>query len=171
MTRVKRDAIAYLLIVVFCIVMLAWAIPAYSPPYPGYGASPALVPIVAVGVMLFMTCVSLIFVAMALYMHKPLPEEEREFPEDLKDGGGFTQVGRVNMKHLARIMLPCVFLVIAIEYLGYIPAAFIFLVIFQYAVGCRRCIQSIVVSVVLTAVLYIIMRYGFSVPVPGPQLF
>ena len=171
MTRIKRDGIAYLLIVAFCIVMLAWAIPTYSPPYPGYGASPALVPIVAVCVMLFMTCISLIFVGMALFMNKPLPVEEGQFPEDIENDGGFTQVGRVNLKHLAGIMLPCVFLVVGIEYLGYIPAAFIFLIIFQYVVGCRRCMQSIVVSVVLTMVLYIIMRYGFGVPVPGPHYF
>lgn len=171
MTRIKRDAIAYLLIVVFCIVMLAWAIPTYSPAYPGYGASPALVPIVAVCIMLFMTCISLIFVGMAVFMHKPLPAEEREFPEDLKDDAGFTQVGRIDIKHLAKIMLPCMFLVATIDFIGYIPAALIFLAMFQYAVGCRRWTQLIVVSVVLTAVLFIIMRYGFSVPVPGPHFF
>jgi len=170
-TRLKRDTIAYLLIIGFCIVMLAWAIPEYTPDYPGYGASPALVPVVAVCVMLFMACVSLIFIAMATYMHKPIPAEEREFPEDMKDGGGFTQVGRVNLKHLASIMLPCVFLVIAIQYIGYMPASLLFLMGFQYVIGCRRWGLAIVAAIVLTSALYVVMRYGFSVPVPGPQFF
>lgn len=171
MTRVKRDSIAYLLIVGFCILMLTWAIPTYTPPYPGYGASPALMSNVAVGVMLFMAILSLIRVAIAVYTNKPICSEEIDFPEDLKDGGGFTQVGRVNLKHLAFTMIPCILLVVAIEYIGYMLASFAFLMVFQYVIGCRKWLQAIVVSIVLMAVLYIVMRYGFGVPVPGPQLF
>lgn len=170
MTRIKRDTIAYLVIVVFCIVMLSWAIPNYTPAYPGYGASPALVPIVSVCVMLVMAILSLIRVAVAVYTNKPVCAEETEFPEDMKDGGGFTQVGRLKMKHLAYTMLPCVLLVIVIDYIGYIIGSLVFLMIFQYAIGCRKWLQMIVVTIALTAALYIIMRYGFGVPVPGPEL-
>jgi hypothetical protein len=151
--------------------MLVWAIPTFTPPYPGYGASPALVPMVAVGVMLFMASLSLIYLVLALYLKKPIPVEEREFPEDLEGGGGFTQTGRVHLSHLLKIVIPSVLLVILIEYIGYVLASFIFLLVLQYVVGSRRWVQSTVVSVVLTATLYIIMRYGFGVPVPGPQLF
>jgi hypothetical protein len=171
MTRITRDSIAYCTIIGFCILMLSWAIPTYTPPYPGYGASPALVPIVAVSIMLFMACLSLVFIGLAAYQKKPLPVEEREFPEDLKDDGGFTQVGRVNMKHLVSVMLPCVFLVVAIEYIGYMLTSFLFLMIFQYIIGSRKWIQTIVLSIIMTAVLYVVMRYGFSVPIPGAQLF
>jgi hypothetical protein len=151
--------------------MLTWAIPTYTPPYPGYGASAALVPIVSVCVMLFMACLSLIRVGLALYMNKPIPAEEREFPEDLEQGSGFTQVGRMKLYHLAGIMIPCVLLVVAIEYIGYALASVAFLMILQYIIGSRRWIQPAVVSIVLTTVLYIVMRYGFGVPVPGPQMF
>lgn len=171
MTRIKRDTIAYLLIIGFCIVMLSWAIPAYTPAYPGYGASPALMSNVAVGVMLFMAILSLITIGIAIYTKKPIPAEESEFPEDLEQGGGFTQVGRLNMSHLASIMIPCVLLVAAIEYIGYMLASFAFLMVLQYVIGSRKWTQSIVLSIVLTAVLYIVMRYGFGVPVPGPQIF
>lgn len=171
MTRIKRDTIAYLLIIGFCIVMLTWAIPTYTPDYPGYGASPAMMPIVSVCVMLFMAILSLIFISVALYTNKPIPAEEREFPEDLEEDGGFTQVGRVNLYHLASIMIPCVLLVVVIEYIGYILASLAFLMVLQYVIGNRKWVQSIVLSIVLTAVLYIVMRYGFGVPVPGPQIF
>jgi hypothetical protein len=170
-TRIKRDTIAYLLISGFCIVMLAWGIPTYTPAYPGYGASAALVPNVAVSVMLFMAILSLVRVAMAVYTNKPVCSEETEFPEDLGEGDGFTQVGRMSMHHLASVMIPCVLLVVAIEYIGYELASFAFLMIVQYVIGSRKWIQSIVLAIVLTAVLYIIMRYGFGVPVPGPQIF
>jgi hypothetical protein len=150
--------------------MFTWAIPTYTPPYPGYGASAALVPIVSVGVMLFMACLSLIRIAVARYMKKPIPAEEGQFPEDM-EGDGFTQVGRVKLKQLASIMVPCVLLVVAIEYIGYMLASFAFLMILQYAIGSRKWVQLVVLSIVLTLVLYIVMRYGFGVPVPGPQVF
>jgi len=80
--------------------MLTWAIPTYTPPYPGYGASPALVPNVSVGIMLVMVSLALVRIAMARFMNKPIPPEEAEFPEDLSEESGFTQVGRVKLLHL-----------------------------------------------------------------------
>ena len=163
--------IGYLLIIGFCILMLTWAIPVYTPAYPGYGASPALVPNVAVCVMLLMACISLLRVSLAVLLNKPIPLEETNFPGDQEGSGGFTQVGRVNLKHLASLMIPCVLLLVAIEYIGYELASFAFLMILQYVIGSRKWVQSIFVSIVLVAVLYVIMRYGFGVPVPGAQIF
>ena len=171
MTRIKRDSIGYLVVIGFCVLMLTWAIPTYTPAYPGYGASPALVANVAVGVMLVMAIISLVRVLLALNMNQVIPAEESQFPEDQADGGGFTQVGRVNLKHLASIMIPCVLLLVAIDYAGYEIASFVFLMILQFLIGSRKWLQSIVVSVALVAVLFIVMRYGFGVPVPGPQYF
>ena len=170
-TRIQRDSIAYLSVILFCIIMLTWAIPKYTPAYPGYGASASLVPIVSICLMLFMASLSLTFIGLSSYLKKPLPAEEREFPEDLDDEGGFTQVGRVNLLHLSKIMIPSVLFVVAIEYIGYMFASFVFLIILQFLIGSRRWIQMVLVSVILTAVLYIVMRYGFGVPVPGPQIF
>ncbi len=171
MTRIKRDTLGYLFLIGFCILLLAWAIPTYTPAYPGYGAPPALVPITAVCVMLVMACISLVRNAIALFLNKTIPAEEREFPEDIEDGGGFTQVGRVNLFHLASIMIPCVLLLVAINYAGYAITSFAFLMILQYVIGSRKRLQPIVISVALVAALYVIMRYGFGVPVPGPQIF
>ena len=165
MTRDKRDSIAYLVVIGFCILMLAWGIPTYTPEYPGYGASPALVSNVAVSLMMVMAILSLIRVA---------AERRRnsgQSTEDGEDDSGFTQVGRVNLAHLAGIMIPCVLLVILIDYIGYELASFAFLMTLQYIIGNRNWTQSIILSIVLTAILYIVMRYGFGVPVPGPQIF
>ncbi len=171
MTRIKRDTLGYCALIGFCIVLLVWAIPTYTPEYPGYGAPADLVPIVAVCVMLVMTCISLLRVGLASYLNKPIPPEESEFPEDVDGSGGFTQVGRVNLRHLASIMIPCALLVVAFDYIGYLPASFLFLMVLQYLIGSRRWGQSIIVAVSLVAALYVTMRYGFGVPVPGPQLF
>ncbi|MEM7208046.1 MAG: tripartite tricarboxylate transporter TctB family protein [Pseudomonadota bacterium] len=171
MTRITRDSLGYAVLIIFSIVLLTWAIPKYTPEYPGYGAPADLVPIVAVCVMLVMALVSLTRVLVALKLGRPIAPQERDYPEDRAEGGGFTQVGRVNLKHLASIMIPAILLLVAIEYVGYIPASLAFLILLQYLIGSRRWVQSIVIAVALTAVLYIIMRYGFGVPVPGPQLF
>lgn len=171
MTRTNRDILGYLVVIAFCIVLLTWAIPNYTPEYPGYGAPADMVPIVAAWVMLVMALISLLRNVISVYLNKPIPPEESEFPEDLEDGGGFTQVGRVRLLHLGSIMIPCVLLVWAIDYVGYIPASLVFLLLLQFIIGSRRWLQSIIIAVALVAVLYIIMRYGFGVPVPGPQLF
>ena len=171
MTRVKREMIASLVIIGFCIVMLSWGIPTYTPAYPGYGASSALVPNVCISVMLFMACLSLLRYGMSLLMKKPMSAKELLFPEDIEGNAGFTQEGRVKLKHLASTMIPCVLLVVAIEYIAYMFVSFVFLMVFQYVIGSRLWVQSTIVSVTLTAVLYIVMRFGFGVPVPGPQIF
>ena len=171
MTRLKRDSIAYLLIVGFCILMFTWAIPTYTPDYPGYGASPALVPYVAVGVIFFMACLSLLRVGLAMFLKKPIAIAESEFPEDVGDDSGFTQVGRVNLASLTRLIIPPVLLIVLIEYIGYMLASLLFLMSIQYLIGNRKWLQMIMVSVILTLVLYVVMRYGFGVPVPGPQIF
>lgn len=169
-TRVKRDTIAYLTIIVFCIVMLIWAIPKYTPAYPGYGASPALVPNVAVGIILAMSILALIRNALAAFMNKPLLPEEANFPEDGTEGG-FTQIGRINLIHLISFVIPCVLLIIGIEYIGYLAAAFLFLLLIQYIIGNRRFVQPVLVSVITVGLMYVAMRYGFGVPIPGPQFF
>ena len=171
MTRTNRDILGYVVVIAFCALLLAWAIPTYTPEYPGYGAPADLVPVVATWVMLVMALISLLRNVIAVYLNKPIPAEESEFPEDMEEGGGFTQVGRVNLLHLGGIMIPCILLVVAIDYVGYNPASLVFLLLLQFIIGSRRWLQSIIIAVALVAVLYIIMRYGFGVPVPGPQLF
>lgn len=171
MSRIKRDTLGYLALIGFCIWLLLWAIPTQTPAYPGYGAPADLVPIVAVCVMLVMACISLLRVGLAQYLNQSMPPAESEFPGDPGDEGGFTQVGRVRLRHLAAIMIPCALLLVAIEYVGYVPASLVFLMVIQYFIGSRRWLQSIIISIALVAVLYVIMRYGFGVPVPGPQLF
>ena len=171
MSRIQRDSIGYVAIITFCVVMLSWGIPNYTPAYPGYGASSALVPNVAVCVVLVMAFLSLVRVWVAIWLNKPISALEREFPDDLGDGDGFTQVGRVNLWHLVSIIGPSVLLLVAVEYLGYEISSILFLMLIQFVIGSRRWLQSAVIAVVLTAVLFVVMRYGFGVPVPGPQYF
>lgn len=150
--------------------MLVWAIPTYTPAYPGYGASPALVPNVSVSIILVMSLLVLARNGVSKFKGKALPPAESVYPEDGQTTG-FTQVGRVKLFRLLGFMVPCALLVVAIDYIGYIPAALLFMLAIQFVIGTRTLVQPVVVSICSVGVLYIVMRYGFGVPVPGPQLF
>ncbi len=170
MTRTQRETLANFLIIGFCLLMFVWAIPTYTPAYPGYGASPALVANVAVSVMLAMAILSLVRLLLAQFGNRPLPPDEAEFYED-SGSTGFTQVGRVNLLHLAIFVVPCFLFVFAVEYVAYLIAAFVFLLVMQFAIGNRNWVQMIAIAIIMDVLIYIVMRYGFGVPVPGPQLF
>lgn len=169
MSRANREIVANIVILGFCLLMYLWAIPVYTPAYPGYGASPALVANVAVGVMMAMAFISLARLLLAQFGGKPLPPDEVQFPKDVQSGG-FTQVGRINLVHLATFILPCFLLILVIEYVAYLITAFVFLLVLQIAMGNRNWIQIVVIATIMDVIMYVVMRYGFGVPVPGPQL-
>lgn len=96
--------------------------------------------------------------------------DDRESPDE-EQATGFTQTGQINLLHLASFIIPCALFVVGIEYVGFVPAALLFMLVIQLVIGSRKVGQLIIVSVAAVAVMYVIMRYGFGVPIPGPQLF
>ena len=159
--------LAYALIALACVLLLVWAIPVYTPAYPGYGASPALVPNVAVGVMLVMAVLAIVRSVIAIKGNTPLSEEESAYPEEGGGGTGFTQVGRLDVVHLAKFMVPAALFVIGINSIGYLPSALAFLLLLQYLVGARSPVKIVLLAIVTVSLMYVAMRYGFGVPVPG----
>ena len=158
--------LANVVITLASVLLLVWAIPVYTPAYPGYGASPALVPVVAVGIMLVMAILAIVRTVVALKGSAPLSEEESSYPDQGK-GTGFTQVGRLDIVHLAKFMIPAALLVIGIGTIGYLPSALAFLLVLQYLVGARNWIKIVLLAIITVALMYAAMRYGFGVPVPG----
>ena len=166
MNRVQRDMLAYVFIALASVLLLVWAIPAYTPAYPGYGASPALVPNVSAAVMLVMAILALIRSLLAIRGGRPLSVEETVYPDE-EGGSGFTQVGRVDIVHLAKFMVPAGLYVVGINTIGFLPSALIFLLLLQILVGARSPIKIPVLAVVAFALMYASIRYGFGVPIPG----
>ena len=166
MTRIQRDTAVYIGIVLTCVAMLAWIIPLYSPPYPGYGASPALVPNVAVGVMLVMAILALVRNGFAWWWGRTRSAEESQYPDEAQSGG-FTQVGRARLGHLARLMIPCALLIPAFDWIGFIAASLLFMLVIQFVIGRREPVKAVVLAVATVGVMYVAMRYGFNVPIPG----
>ncbi len=166
MTRIQRDTLAYVLIVLASVVLLVWAIPRYTPPYPGYGASPALVPNVAVAVMLVMAVLAIVRTEVARRRDTRLDAAESEYPEE-GGGTGFTQVGRLDILHLFKYMVPAALFVAGIHTVGYIASALGFMLLLQYLVGARSPVRIGLIALVAVALMYAVMRYGFGVPIPG----
>ncbi len=167
MTRLIRDTATYVAILIASIYMIVWIIPDNTPAYPGYGASPALVPYVAVGIILAMSILALVRNALAIWGNKPLSPAEGEYPGDGESSGGFSQVGRISLPHLARFLIPAGLLFYGFDTIGYIATSIAFMLILQYLVGCRKIVPAIIVALVTVALMYAAMRYGFGVPVPG----
>ena len=164
MTRAVRDTIGYVVIIAISVVFLVWAIPNYTPAYPGYGASPALVPNVVVCVMLIMAILAALRNLLAFWKSKPLSKDEGGYPDA---PGGFTQVGQVRLLHLVSVMAPCVLLVPALGWFGYLGSSFIYLLVLQYILGRREPLPALILATSMVAIMYFAMRYVFSVPLPG----
>jgi hypothetical protein len=165
-TRFQRNNLAYLAIVIVSIALLWWAIPAYTPAWPGYGASPALVPNVAVGVMLAMAVLALARSALVYRRGRAMDPSESEYPAD-DASEGFTQVGRIRLLHVMRFLVPCALLIPGFHLAGFVPTSIAFLLLFQYLVGRRDAIGPVILALTVVAAMYAAMRYGFGVPVPG----
>ncbi|MGB5835076.1 MAG: tripartite tricarboxylate transporter TctB family protein [Thiohalocapsa sp.] len=166
MTRTQRETTTYSCIALLSVACLLWVIPAYTPPYPGYGASPALVPNVAVSIVLVMSLLELTRAGLVRWFGRTRSPEDADYP-DAGDSGGFSQLGRLKLGHLARFMIPCALLIPAMDWIGFVPTSILFMLAIQYLVGSRDLIRSVVLAVVVVALMYTAMRYGFNVPVPG----
>lgn len=159
MTIRQRDNLIYGCIAFGGAAFLLWIIPAYSPPYPGYGVSASLLPNVTVGIILALSVLALIRNFLSYVLVKPgKPEGSRAAVAGLAD--------RVHLWHLARFMIPCALLMPAMKWVGFIPAGLVFMLVIQYFCGQRKPVSAVLVAVGLVGILFAAMRYGLGVPMP-----
>jgi len=159
MTGRQKENLTYGGIALGSVILLLWVIPAYTPPYPGYGVHASLLPNVAVGIILAISVVALAYnILLPLLAKSTIPEESQS--------GDNSQEDRVHLWHLARFMIPCMLLMPAMKWAGFIPAGLVFMLVIQYLCGQRKPVPAALVTVGTVGVLYIAMRYGLSVPMP-----
>lgn len=159
MTKRVRENIASAGVALGSLLFLLWLIPAYSPPYPGYGVSASLVPNVTVGIMLALSLLSLL---QNLLSH--LRAKSRGAGENAPDK--VKPEERVHLWHLARFMLPSVLLLPAMNWIGFIPAGLLFMLLIQYLCGQRKPLPAALTAAGTVGALYVVMRYGLGVPMP-----
>lgn len=166
MTKTQRDNVIYVCLALGSVLFLLWIIPAYSPPYPGYGAHASLAPNVSVGIMLVVSVLALVRNALAYFLGKAVSPEESEYPEEGRSDG-FSQLGRIDLWHLVRFTIVCALLVPVMEWVGFIPAGIAFMLVIQHLCGRRESVPAVIVALGAVLSLYAAMRYGFGVPLPG----
>jgi hypothetical protein len=54
----------------------------------------------------------------------------------------------------------------AMQWIGFIPAGILFLIIIQILCGQRKPVKTALVAIIPVFILYLAMRYGLSVPMP-----
>ncbi len=157
MTIRVRDNLIYGGIVLFCVVFLLWIIPAFTPAYPGYGVPGSLVPNVVVGIMLVISMLTLVGNLLAYLSKKPISPEESRHPEEEE---------KVHLWHLAKFVIPGLLLMPAMRWIGFIPAGVVFMLVIQYICGQRKPVPLVLVTVFTVGILYAVMNYVLSVPMP-----
>lgn len=148
MTIMQRDTVSYSFVALVSGVLLLWAIPVFSPEYPGYGVPATLVPNIAAGCMLTFSLLGLFRLALA----------RRKNRQKNVDG--------ICWLHLVKFFVPCALLMPAMHALGVIPAGILFLLIVQWACGQRHPVSLVLISMGPVLIVYLLMRYALNVPMP-----
>lgn len=159
MTRKKRDNLVSGGVALWSLVFLLWVIPTFTPPYPGYGVSSALLPNVAFVSILVL---SLLSIGLNLFSHlRSKATESEQGPS-----GDIPSEEKVHLWHLAGFMIPCILLMPAMKWIGFIPSGLLFMLLLQYLCGQRRALTMALVAAGTVGFLYAAMRYGLNVPMP-----
>lgn len=157
MTARIRENLVYGTIALASLVFLIWVIPTYTPAYPGYGVPASMVPNVTVGGILLLSALALVRNLIVLARSR-----QQESREENQDG----QVDRVHLLHLVKFMLPCILLMPAMKWLGFLPAAIMFMLVIQYCCNQRKPVALILVALVPVGTIYVAMRFLLGVPMP-----
>ncbi|MDL2307298.1 tripartite tricarboxylate transporter TctB family protein [Desulfovibrio sp. OttesenSCG-928-C06] len=150
----NTESIASAAIMLLSVLLLVWVIPAHTPPYQGYGVSPALIPNVSAAIMLALSFLGLLRSALGKRAGKA--SGEKIDPVSLLS----------RFIHISKFMLPSFLLFPAIGEFGFFPAGIVFMLLIQFICGQRNWLKNALVSVLVVAGLYAAMRYGFSIAMP-----
>jgi len=159
MTGEKRENLVSGGVALGSLVFLIWIIPTFTPPYPGYGVSSALLPNVAFGIILALSLLSLGHNIFSHYRAKSTNSEEGQ-PGDIRPED------RAHLWHLTCFMIPCVLLMPAMQWVGFIPGGLLFMLLIQYLCGQRKPVTLVLVAVLTVGLIYAAMRYGLGIPMP-----
>lgn len=171
---IDREKIASVAIALFSLILLVVVIPRDTPPYQGYGVSPALIPNLAAGLMLLLSLIRLSGRTgergatgdAGAENSGNIPAPGKKAGRPARDGGSDRASPTRTAAHLAKFFPPCFLLLPLMARIGFIPAGLVFMLVMQYLCGQRNPLTMLLVGVLTVGGLYLAMVYGFKVPMP-----
>lgn len=156
MSTVRRDSLGYAGMATLGVLLLVWIIPTWSPPWPGYGMPPSLVPNVAAGFLLVLALWGL--GRTWLLLRK---SEGGTAPPKV----GPTSEKRPDWLHLLLFVVPCAFLMPAMSAVGFMPAGIGFMLLVQWLCGQRKVVPLLLVGALPVLAIWALMRFALGVPI------
>lgn len=156
MSEIQRENLGYGAILLVSVLLLLWIIPVYSPEYPGYGVPATLVPNVAAGSIVLLAALGLArnFWAWRKTAGEKSPQKTEGAPS------------RVEWLHLVCFIGPCLLLMPAMAWAGFIPAGMAFMLLIQLFCGQRKVLPLLLVTIMPVGLVYVLMRFGLGIPMP-----
>lgn len=146
----RVNIVAYCFCIFFSLLALFFIIPTQTPPYPGFGVPASYMPNVMCGVILMLALLGLLDTV------RKKTGQEKTFELTWK-----------MFLHFLLFMVPIIFSIPLMAYLGYVPGAFITIVALQLCAGERRVLFIISVASITAIITYILLWYGLHVPMPS----
>lgn len=142
---------AYLFLGILAVALIVWIIPAYTPPYSGYGMPPAVLPYILSAILLICS----LLCAFDAYRAMRAGPDETPSPLPLK-----------RWIHL------CVYAVVLflatplMERAGFFVGSAIVLAVLQWLAGQRNLFTLAAVSIGVAGVTWAVLWYGLQAPLP-----
>lgn len=148
----------YFAVFLFSILCIVWLIPAFSPPFSGFGMPPSALPYTLCTIMAVFSVPILIREypgKKRIFGRKPSKEDNRPNPLPLS-------------KWIHLIFFSSVFFLTMplMQAIGFIPAAIIILTLLQLFCGHLNPVKIVLVSVLTSVIVWLCMTYVLSVPMP-----
>ncbi len=161
-----RDNYGYLGMIFLSLLLLLWIIPEWSPPWPGYGMPPSLMPNLAAGFILALATIGLLRNCFASLQEKKALQGSKP---DAKDLPKIAPAGKKRFPgwlHLLIFVIPCALLMPAMNVFGFIPSGLVFMLLIQWLCGQRKPLVMILVAALSIGLLWALMRFALAVPLP-----
>ena len=145
----RVNIIAYIFLLLCCLICFTYVIPNWTPPYPGFGVPASYVPSVLCGVIASLSAIGLLITL-------------------VRKSGSDASCG-LNWKiflHFCLILVPIALSMPLMQILGFMPGAALTVAALQLCVGERRWFVILLNSVLTAGLSYLGLWYGLHLPLP-----
>ncbi len=148
----------YFSVFLFSILCMVWLIPAYCPPFSGFGMPPSALP--------YTLCVIMIIFSIPIMLRTYLGRKSIFRKDSVDEDKRPNPLTLPNWVHL--VLFSAVFFATMplMQLIGFIPGGIVVLVMLQLLCGNLNPVRIAMVSVCTTVIVWLCMTYILAVPMP-----